>query len=87
MELDVVQGVSIIVSSSVFAGPVPACDSPGVGVVGCWIEPVFATAVPLGRSPGAGVIGGGCDGTPMNVAMTSLEALDQADIPLREMMK
>ena len=77
MELDVVQGVPINVSSSVFASPVPVCDSPGVETEGCWIEPVFAVSVPVGGSPGAGVIRGGCDGTPM----------DQPDIPLREMMR
>ena len=87
MDLDVVQSVPVNVSSSVFASPVPVCDSPGVGTEGCWIEPVFAASVPVGGSPGAGVIGGGCDGTPMNVATTSPEALHQADIPLREMMK
>ena len=77
MELDVMQGAPINVSSSVFAAPVPEGDSPGVGVLGCWIEPVISAPVPVGGSPGAGVIGGGCDGTPM----------DQPDIPLREMMR
>ena len=81
------QGVPIDVSSSVFAAPVPVCDSPGVRVVGCWIEPVVAAPVPLSDSPGAGVIGGGCDGIPMNVSTTSPETFDQADVPLRELMK